>query len=73
MTDAPISPLRRRMIENMTVRKFAERTQEAYIRAVKNFSAFRLPRRRPGCCSGTRSSIRRPSTPASPSRRSAMS
>ena len=40
MTDAPISPLRRRMIEDMTVRKFAERTQEAYIRAVKNFSAF---------------------------------
>ena len=40
MTDAPISPLRRRMIDDMTVRKFAERTQEAYIRAVKNFSAF---------------------------------
>jgi site-specific recombinase XerD len=40
MTDAPISPLRRRMIEDMTVRKFADRTQEAYIRAVKNFSAF---------------------------------
>jgi integrase/recombinase XerD len=40
MTDAPLSPLRRRMIEDMTVRKFAERTQEAYIRAVKNFSAF---------------------------------
>ena len=40
MTDAPISPLRRRMIEDMTVRKFATRTQEAYIRSVKNFSAF---------------------------------
>ncbi len=40
MTDAPISPLRRRMIEDMTVRKFAARTQEGYIRAVKNFSAF---------------------------------
>jgi site-specific recombinase XerD len=40
MTDAPISPLRRRMIEDMTVRKFAARTQEAYIRSVKNFSAF---------------------------------
>jgi len=40
MTDAPISPLRRRMIDDMTVRKFAERTQEAYIRAVKNFSTF---------------------------------
>jgi integrase/recombinase XerD len=40
MTDAPISPLRRRMIEDMTVRKFAARTQEAYIRSIKNFSAF---------------------------------
>jgi site-specific recombinase XerD len=28
------------MIEDMTVRKFAARTQEGYIRAVKNFSAF---------------------------------
>ena len=40
MTDTPISPLRRRMIEDMTVRKFAARTQEGYIRAVKGFSAF---------------------------------
>jgi integrase/recombinase XerD len=40
MTDAPISPLRRRMIEDMTVRKLAARTQEGYIRAVKDFSAF---------------------------------
>jgi len=40
MTDAPISPLRRRMIEDMTVRNFAARTQEGYIRAVKGFSAF---------------------------------
>ena len=36
----PVSPLRRRMIEDMTIRKFAPRTQEGYIRAVKNFSAF---------------------------------
>jgi hypothetical protein len=40
MTDVPISPLRRRMIEDMTVRKLAARTQEGYIRAVKGFSAF---------------------------------
>src|SRR5246127_4052171 len=40
MTDAPVSPLRRRMIEDMTIRKFAPRTQEGYIRAVKGFSAF---------------------------------
>jgi integrase/recombinase XerD len=40
MTEAPVSPLRRRMIEDMTIRKFAPRTQEGYIRAVKRFSAF---------------------------------
>jgi integrase/recombinase XerD len=40
MTEAPVSPLRRRMIEDMTIRKFAPRTQEGYIRAVKGFSAF---------------------------------
>jgi integrase len=40
MTEAPISPLRRRMIEDMTIRKFAPQTQEGYIRAVKGFSAF---------------------------------
>jgi hypothetical protein len=28
------------MIEDMTIRKFAPRTQEGYIRAVKTFSAF---------------------------------
>src|SRR5260370_35230160 len=40
MTEAPVSPLRRRMIEDMTLRKFAPRTQEGYIRAVKSFSVF---------------------------------
>jgi integrase/recombinase XerD len=40
MTEAPVSPLRRRMIEDMTMRKFAPRTQEGYIRAVKGFSVF---------------------------------
>ena len=40
MTEAPISPLRRRMIEDMTIRKLAARTQEGYIRAVRDFSAF---------------------------------
>ena len=40
MTNASVSPLRRRMIEDMTIRKFAPRTQEGYIRAVRNFSAF---------------------------------
>ena len=40
MTDQAISPLRRRMIEDMTVRKFVEKTQNDYIRHVKNLTAF---------------------------------
>jgi integrase/recombinase XerD len=40
MTDTPISPLRQRMIEDMTIRKFARRTQEGYIRSIKSFSTF---------------------------------
>jgi len=40
MTDQAISPLRRRMIEDMTIRKFAPKTQASYIRAVRNFTLF---------------------------------
>ena len=40
MTDKAISPLRRRMIEDMTIRNFAPKTQHDYIRRVKNFAAF---------------------------------
>jgi len=40
MSTAPISPLRRRMIEDMTVRGFGEKTQNDYIRHVKNFTIF---------------------------------
>ena len=40
MTDKTISPLRRRMIEDMTIRKLAPKTQASYIRAVRNFTAF---------------------------------
>ena len=40
MTDKAISPLRRRMIEDMTIRKFAPKTQSSYIRAVRNFTIF---------------------------------
>ena len=40
MTDKPISPLRQRMIEDMTARHFAEKAQTDYIRYVKNFAAF---------------------------------
>jgi site-specific recombinase XerD len=40
MTDEAISPLRRRMIEDMTIRKLAPKTQQGYIRTVKDFAAF---------------------------------
>ena len=36
----PVSPLRRRMIEDMTVRQFVEKTQADYIRHVRTFTAF---------------------------------
>ena len=38
--DEPLSPLRRRMIEDMEVRSFTACTQRGYIAAVKNFTAF---------------------------------
>lgn len=40
MSEMPISPLRRRMIEDMTVRQFVEKTQADYIRHVRTFTAF---------------------------------
>ena len=40
MTGKTISPLRQRMIEDMTVRSFDPRTQSHYIRAVKKLTAF---------------------------------
>ena len=40
MTDEAISPLRRRMIEDMTVRGFTACTQRGYIAAVKRFTSF---------------------------------
>src|SRR3954462_13645112 len=40
MTETAISPLRRRMIEDMTVRNFVEKTRNDYIRHVKNLAAF---------------------------------
>jgi integrase/recombinase XerD len=40
MTDKAVSPLRRRMIEDMSIRKFAPKTQASYIRAVRDFTVF---------------------------------
>src|SRR3954465_3431922 len=40
MTETAISPLRRRRIEDMTVRNFLNKTQNDYIRHVQNLTAF---------------------------------
>ena len=40
MIKQAISPLRRRMIEDMEIRGFAAKTQRGYIRAVRDFTAF---------------------------------
>jgi site-specific recombinase XerD len=40
MTDQAMSPLRRRMIEDMTIRKLAPKTQHDYLQKVKNFAAY---------------------------------
>ena len=40
MTDKAMSPLRRRMIEDMTIRRLAPKTQQGYIRTIKNLAAF---------------------------------
>jgi hypothetical protein len=41
MSEKPISPLRRRMIEDMTVRNFVEKTHNDYIRHVRTFNLSR--------------------------------
>jgi len=40
MSDEAMSPLRRRMIEDMTIRRLAPKTQHGYIRTIKNFAVF---------------------------------
>ena len=40
MSEKPISPLRQRMLEDMSVRNFTPTTQREYIRAVKRLAAF---------------------------------
>ena len=40
MTEQAVSPLRRRMIEDMTMRKFAQKTQHDYVHRVKDFAKF---------------------------------
>ena len=40
MSKRPISPLRQRMIDDMTARRFKEKVQKDYVRHVRNFTAF---------------------------------
>src|SRR5450631_1148244 len=40
MSEKPISPLRQRMLEDMSVRRFTPATQRQYIGAVKRLAAF---------------------------------
>ena len=40
MTEKAISPLRRRLIEDMAVRRLVPKTQHHYIRHVKRFADF---------------------------------
>src|SRR5258708_37665076 len=40
MSEKPISPLRQRMLEDMSVHKFTPDTQREYVRAVKRLAAF---------------------------------
>ena len=40
MSDKPISPLRQRMIDDMTARRFKEKVQKDYVCHVRTFTAF---------------------------------
>ena len=40
MTEQAVSPLRRRMIEDMSIRKFAAKTQHDYVQRVKDLATF---------------------------------
>ncbi len=40
MTQEPVSPLRRRMIEDMSMRQFGAKTRSDYVRVVREFAAF---------------------------------
>ena len=40
MSDKPINPLRQRMIDDMTARRFKEKVQKDYVRHVRTFTEF---------------------------------
>jgi hypothetical protein len=47
MSEKPISPLRRRMLDDMTMRRFTRDTQRDYIRAVRKLEPFLVVRPTP--------------------------
>ena len=40
MPDKPISPLRQRLLDDMTARRYSEKVQKAYVRHVRTITAF---------------------------------
>ena len=40
MTGGPVTPLRQRMIEDMTIRQFGAKTQHDYVHVVRDFTRF---------------------------------
>jgi integrase/recombinase XerD len=40
MSEKPISPLRQRLIDDMTARRYSEKVRKAYVRHVRSFAAF---------------------------------
>jgi hypothetical protein len=58
----PISPLRRRLIDDMNMRRFSRETQRNYIRDVGRFATFlgghQTPRRRRTCAASRSISAR---------------
>jgi site-specific recombinase XerD len=40
MPDKPISPLRQRLIDDLTARRYSEKVQKAYVRHIRTFTAF---------------------------------
>jgi hypothetical protein len=60
MSEKPISPLRQRMIEDMTVRNFGEKTRNDYIRLHSLSSAARPIQPRLRICAASSCIRRRP-------------